>query len=552
MAQQLVSVGRTGNAQQVFVGNTEQFARPQTFPLAGSFRYFLASLWIETLDTAHTLHVWPSYALNGSDQYGIKLDIAPGGLTVTIGHGTPTVSTIAFPVTLPTGLCHLLLSLDTVTFTAPTCLLYVNDALVAGTFTGAGGAAAEAASLAALMVTLVSTYPATYADALQRLAFTSPYPWDADAPNYEYCVGDFYLTSPAAFFDLTSTPNRRQFINADLTAVDLGSSASAPLGEVPILWLTSIDGDLGFPFNRSPGPNLLATTTVVACPALPPGLLPGVPDPGPDPHPGTAPGSNPAPGTMMVALLPEAELQFCDANGEPYAGGTLETYIRGTQTAKATWVTPEGGDGNLNTNPITLDSAGRCILYGDGAYRTILRDALGNLIWDQPTSTLVSVAMAPVVAAPTIAAAVVLLGIADMIAAEATARVAGDAAEAAARAAAIAAEAAARAAADTAEATRAEAAEAALGARIDAIPAVVVPNAQGGYVDTGGDGHARVTFPVAFAAAPAVTITALGTVFASVTFVALPDATGVDIFATIAGSGVHAPGIGVMWIAVGS
>jgi len=159
---------------------------------------------------------------------------------------------------------------------------------------------------------------------------------------------------------------------------------------------------------------------------------------------------------MTVILLPSPELQFCDANGRPYAAGTIETYVPGGSTPKATWTAPAGGGGNLNTNPIVLDSAGRAIIYGDGAYRLVLRDALGNEIWDAVTSSVVSAAMLPVVQAASTADAVVLLGIQALIdasvAAEATLRAAGDATNAAAI---------------SAETTRAEAAEAALGTRID-------------------------------------------------------------------------------------
>src|SRR3954465_11440492 len=168
----------------------------------------------------------------------------------------------------------------------------------------------------------------------------------------------------------------------------------------------------------------------------------------------------------MVALLPSPELQFCDANGNPYAAGTIDTYVPSTVTPKSTWSESTGTA--ANTNPIVLDAAGRCIVYGDGAYRTILKDADGNLVWDQDTNTLVSVAMAPVVLAPTIADAQALLGITDSTAALA-ALTAADTAEANARAAADTAQPNARTAADAtlttnlaAEVTRAQAAEAAL------------------------------------------------------------------------------------------
>lgn len=132
----------------------------------------------------------------------------------------------------------------------------------------------------------------------------------------------------------------------------------------------------------------------------------------------------------MAAPVIVPEPQFCDANGHPYSAGTLETYVRDTTTPKATWADPL--QASLNANPITLDAAGRCTLWGDGDYRLVLRDAAGTLIWDQPATTIVSAAMAPVVVAPTIADARRLLGIDDAIAAAvATETARAEAAEAA-------------------------------------------------------------------------------------------------------------------------
>ena len=123
--------------------------------------------------------------------------------------------------------------------------------------------------------------------------------------------------------------------------------------------------------------------------------------------------------------------QFADANGKPYAGGTIETYEPGTTTPKQVWVDPE--QSALQTDPIVLDAAGRCLMFGDGAYRLILRDSVGNEIWDQETTTIVSAAMAPVVGAATIADAQSLLGIDGSVSAEATARANADSAEQTAR-----------------------------------------------------------------------------------------------------------------------
>lgn len=86
----------------------------------------------------------------------------------------------------------------------------------------------------------------------------------------------------------------------------------------------------------------------------------------------------------MVLPVPVPELQFCDANGNPIAGGTIAVYIPGTDTPADTWADSAGTV--LNENPLTLDAAGRAIIWGSGSYRFVLKDADGNLIYDQVTS----------------------------------------------------------------------------------------------------------------------------------------------------------------------
>lgn len=229
----------------------------------------------------------------------------------------------------------------------------------------------------------------------------------------------------------------------------------------------------------------------------------------------------------MAALLPNPEPQFADANGKPYAGGTLLTYVPGTTTFKTTWNAPD--QSSANTNPIVLDSAGRVVMFGDGEYRLILKDVAGNQIWDQPSSTLVSAAMAPVIIAPTIAEAVRLLGIQALIDAEAAARAAADAAEANARAAADAAETARAEAAEAAETARAEAAEAALSARIAVLEAT--PTFKSGYATTDASGHARVTFPVPFPnAGIAAVVLPVSAGFDNTDAKAVVDAAGLDVW----------------------
>lgn len=225
----------------------------------------------------------------------------------------------------------------------------------------------------------------------------------------------------------------------------------------------------------------------------------------------------------MAALLPNPEPQFCDADGKPYAGGTIATYVPATTTPKQTWL--DSGQAALNTNPIVLDAAGRCVMYGDGDYRLILRDAVGNQVWDQPSSTIVSAAMEPVVSAPTIADAVHLLGLDDVV-------------SGADLSAAITAEQNARIAADNAEITARTNADANLQSQIDAINATIgglpgptaVPLIQFSHEVSDADGHHRVTFPVAYASAPSIAIGRGGPGYDIASHSVVTDATGFDIW----------------------
>jgi hypothetical protein len=85
-----------------------------------------------------------------------------------------------------------------------------------------------------------------------------------------------------------------------------------------------------------------------------------------------------------ATLLPPGEQTFFDSNGVPLAGGSVYFYIPSTTTPKTTWL--DSAEVTPNSNPVILDSAGRAIIYGNGVYRQVVYDALGNLIWDQLTS----------------------------------------------------------------------------------------------------------------------------------------------------------------------
>jgi hypothetical protein len=247
---------------------------------------------------------------------------------------------------------------------------------------------------------------------------------------------------------------------------------------------------------------------------------------------------------MTAALLPAPELQFIDGNGDPISGGTVETYIPGTSTPKTTWL--DQAQTAVNTNPIVLNSDGRCIIFADGDYRVVLRDAAGNEIYDQLSSTVVSAAMYPVVSAPTIADAVHLLGLDGMIADEAAARAAADSAEQAAR---IAADNALGARID-AEITRATAAEAHLQTEIDGLSGGGAAEVVYGGFANAGSGHVRITFPTPFAILQACVACIAGSSYTSVTLECQPDLTGADIYVSQTG---NLPAVAnVYWIACGT
>lgn len=87
---------------------------------------------------------------------------------------------------------------------------------------------------------------------------------------------------------------------------------------------------------------------------------------------------------LSASLLPPGKNCFFTAAGVPNASGTATFYIPSTTTPKDTWT--DADQTVLNINPVTLDAAGCAVIYGVGIYRQILKDSLGNTIWDQPTA----------------------------------------------------------------------------------------------------------------------------------------------------------------------
>lgn len=84
-----------------------------------------------------------------------------------------------------------------------------------------------------------------------------------------------------------------------------------------------------------------------------------------------------------LTLLPNARVQFLDADGNPYVGGTVGYYIPGTLTAKDTW--QDAFQTTANANPLTLDDLGSAAVWGTGFYRQIIKDISGNVVWDENT-----------------------------------------------------------------------------------------------------------------------------------------------------------------------
>jgi hypothetical protein len=68
------------------------------------------------------------------------------------------------------------------------------------------------------------------------------------------------------------------------------------------------------------------------------------------------------------------------ADDTPAVGAQVYTYIAGTTTPATTWADPNKSGANLN--PVITDADGGCDIFGDGAYKFIVKDAAGNLLYE--------------------------------------------------------------------------------------------------------------------------------------------------------------------------
>jgi polygalacturonase len=81
----------------------------------------------------------------------------------------------------------------------------------------------------------------------------------------------------------------------------------------------------------------------------------------------------------VIATIPK--YQFSSSTGIPLANGTLTVTLTNTTTPTNTW--QDSALTVLNTNPITLDSRGECVLWLDSAvtYRLVLKNSAGVTQW---------------------------------------------------------------------------------------------------------------------------------------------------------------------------
>lgn len=90
---------------------------------------------------------------------------------------------------------------------------------------------------------------------------------------------------------------------------------------------------------------------------------------------------------MAGVFVPPGRQQFLDpVTAAPLSFGKLYHYVPGSSTPKTTYV--DQALTIANSNPITLDGAGECTVWGTGLYRQVLQRADGTPVWDQITGFL--------------------------------------------------------------------------------------------------------------------------------------------------------------------
>lgn len=136
-------------------------------------------------------------------------------------------------------------------------------------------------------------------------------------------MSDLWFGATPSFVDLTVVANRRKFINADLTPVDLGPTGAGPFGTSPTLFQTIPAGGVATDFltNRGTAGGLFAPDTG--------NTIEAVGDPCSDGPGPTPPGPPPAPSENTVWL------DWSDSRGHAWSNPLSQSL---------------GGTGHYNTN----------------------------------------------------------------------------------------------------------------------------------------------------------------------------------------------------------
>lgn len=84
---------------------------------------------------------------------------------------------------------------------------------------------------------------------------------------------------------------------------------------------------------------------------------------------------------MTAVIQNNPKVQFFKDNGHVAANYKLYTYVTGTTTLSTTW--QDLNQSTANTNPITLDARGECLIWLDPAvvYRLVLKTNAGATVW---------------------------------------------------------------------------------------------------------------------------------------------------------------------------
>jgi hypothetical protein len=137
------------------------------------------------------------------------------------------------PTTPPGCLLHFMMSVDT---HAQIVQVYINDVPV--TVTGAWTGSQP------LDFNIVSP--------------SNTWAWDVSgviSAGIFPALADVWISNTPSFVDLSATANRRKFINADLTPVDLGSTGTAPFGYQPAMYMSVRPGGVPADFLTNLGVN---------------------------------------------------------------------------------------------------------------------------------------------------------------------------------------------------------------------------------------------------------------------------------------------------------